>query len=96
MRWAALAALALLPACGLLTPRERVVLVPCMPADLATYSRDEQARLARELAGLGPDTMTRRVVEDAGELRAQLRVIDRCGAIAPALANLPGERAARP
>lgn len=97
MRWAILPALALLPACGLLTPRERVVLVPCNPADLATFSRDEQARLARELAGLEQDAMTRRVVEDAGGMRAQLRVYQRCGALTPpAGADLPGERAARP
>ena len=96
MRWAILPALALLPACGLLTQRERVVLVPCSPVDLTTYSRDDQARLARELAGLGPDTMARRAIEDAGGVRAQLRIIHRCGDINASPANLPGERAARP
>lgn len=84
MRWAILPALALLPACGLLTPRERIVLRPCNPASLAVYSGDEQARLARELAGLGDDTMARRAIEDGGALRAQLRLFEGCGDLTPA------------
>lgn len=84
MRWAILPAALLLPSCAILAPRERIVLQPCNPVPLAVYSRDDQARLARELAGLGDDAMARRAIEDGGVLRAQLRLFDACGDLTPA------------
>ncbi len=71
MRWV-LAALAL-AGCA-----ERIVWQPCNPVALAEYSAADQRRAGQELDGLMDGAVLRRIVEDAGEVRAVLRAVPRC------------------
>ena len=71
MRW-------VLTALALAGCAERVVWQPCNPVALAEYSAADQRKAAQELDGLREDAVVRRIVEDAGEVRAVLRTQPRC------------------